>query len=50
MTPFEQGYAAFLSGKPIGANPFDVEVCPYSRGRWESGWYSAQFRRKEKQT
>lgn len=42
MTPFEQGYKAFLEGKPSDANPFEKESSPYSRKRWDCGWTRAQ--------
>lgn len=45
MTPFEQGYAAFLSGVGDKQNPFDAELCPYSRGRWADGWTTARAAR-----
>lgn len=45
MTPFEQGYAAFLSGIKIDANPFDGDASPRSRKRWEDGWKKARSNR-----
>lgn len=42
MTPFEQGYAAFLRGKGLNENPFSKETSPWSRGRWGEGWDKAQ--------
>jgi hypothetical protein len=36
MTPFEQGYAAFLSGKPKDANPFG-DATPWSANKWVDG-------------
>lgn len=48
MTPFEQGYAAFLAGKHVKANPFDKEVVPYSFKRWGEGWNKAYRDRQER--
>lgn len=48
MTPFEQGYKAFLEGMPIETNPFDGETCPYSRKRWDCGWSKAMADRRLK--
>lgn len=45
MTPFEQGYAAFLAGRRAEDNPFDDELTPYSRGRWTQGWTKARAAR-----
>lgn len=45
MTPFEQGYAAFLAGVELQKCPFDDD-CPYSRGRWTQGWMKARGDRK----
>lgn len=42
MTPFEQGYSAFLRGQGINENPFKKEASPYSRERWQAGWDKAQ--------
>jgi ribosome modulation factor len=41
LTPFEQGYAAFLAGSDKGDNPFDKETCPHSCKRWLQGWVAA---------
>jgi ribosome modulation factor len=46
MTPFEQGYAAFLAGVGKDDNPFDGEKCPHSRWRWDYGWARARGDRK----
>lgn len=46
MTPFEQGYAAFLSGAGQDDNPFDSETTPYSWGRWTCGWNKARLSRR----
>lgn len=46
MTPFEQGYKAFLDGVGQKENPFDGETCPNSRKRWEDGWVKARRERK----
>lgn len=45
MTPFEQGYAAFLNGVGIKENPFNGETCPNSRRRWDEGWKKARSNR-----
>ena len=50
MTPFEQGYAAFLKGLQRDENPFDKETGPYSMKRWADGWNKAYRTRQEKQT
>lgn len=42
ITPFEQGYAAFLRGIGLKENPFDGDVASCSRSRWEEGWNKAQ--------
>lgn len=42
MTPFEQGYKAFLDGVPKDKNPFDGEKSPNSMKRWEDGWVKAR--------
>lgn len=42
MTPFEQGYAAFLGGVSVEENPFDGETAPHSRKRWDEGWKKAR--------
>lgn len=46
MTPFEQGYDAFLKGVPKDKNPHDSEKCPVSLKRWEEGWVKARRERK----
>ena len=46
MTPFEQGYKAFLDGKQKEENEFDAEKCPNSHGRWIDGWTQARRDRK----
>ena len=48
MTPFEQGYKAFLEGVTAKENPFDDKTCPYSRKRWDCGWTMAQVDRRAK--
>ena len=50
MTPFEQGYAAFLAGLARNENPFDAEASPHSLKRWIDGWDKAYRARLEKQT
>lgn len=50
MTPFEQGYAAFLKGLKRDENPFDTEKCFFSYRRWVDGWNKAYRARAEKQT
>lgn len=50
MTPFEQGYAAFLKGLQREENPFDKEESPHSLKRWLEGWIKASRARQEKQT
>lgn len=44
ITPFEQGYAAFLKGIDKKDNPFDTEndTSPVSKRRWVDGWNKAQ--------
>ncbi|WP_448693515.1 hypothetical protein [Pseudomonas rhizophila] len=44
ITPFEQGYAAFLRGISQKENPFDTEndTSPASKRRWADGWNKAQ--------
>lgn len=44
ITPFEQGYAAFLRGAGLNQNPFDTEnsTSPVSKQRWIEGWNKAQ--------
>lgn len=37
MTPFEQGYAAFLRGQGLTENPFNKETSPHSLSRWNDG-------------
>ena len=49
MTPFEQGYAAFLSGMKREENPFGTDS-PHSLKRWNDGWNKAYRARMEKQT
>lgn len=50
MTPFEQGYRAFLNGLKRDENPFDKEHAPHSLKRWAEGWNKAYRARLEKQT
>lgn len=50
MTPFEQGYAAFLKGLQRDENPFDKNGSPWSMKRWAEGWNKAYRSRQEKQT
>jgi len=50
MTPFEQGYAAFLKGMQRDENPYDEEGSPWSLKRWVEGWNKAYRARQEKQT
>lgn len=47
MTPFEQGYAAFLKGLQRDENPFDKETGPYSMKRWTDGWNACLDKVKE---
>ena len=46
MTPFEQGYDAFLKGIPKDKNPFDEEKYPNSCKRWFAGHAKARSDRK----
>ncbi len=48
MTPFEQGYKAFLDGEKKDNNPFNADACPYSNKRWECGWGRAMADRRSK--
>jgi len=48
MTPFEQGYAAFLAGLKRQENPFDKDSAPHSLVRWIEGWNKAYRARQEK--
>lgn len=48
MTPFEQGYAAFLNGLARTENPFDKEDAPWSLKRWNDGWNKAYRARQER--
>lgn len=48
MTPYEVGYEAFLNGAGQKANPFDAEVAPHSRKRWDEGWKAANKRKAER--
>lgn len=50
MTPFEQGYAAFLKGLQRDENPFDKRDTPWSLLRWAQGWNKAYRARQEKQS
>lgn len=50
MTPFEQGYAAFLKGLTRQENPFDKNESPWSLGQWVKGWNKAYRARQEKAT
>lgn len=47
MTPFEQGYKAFLDGVPKDGNPFG-EGEPWSSGKWLAGWRRAAVDRRAK--
>lgn len=47
MTPFEQGYKAFLDGKPKDSNPFD-DKSPWSANKWIDGWTRARSDRRSK--
>jgi len=42
MTPFEQGYKAFLDGISQKENPFNSALSPYYHGRWIKGWNKAR--------
>lgn len=46
MTPFEQGYDAFLKGVPKENNPYDEEKTPYSCRHWFAGHARARKDRK----
>jgi len=46
MTPFEQGYDAFLKGVPKDKNPFDEKKSPHSCERWFAGHAKARMERK----
>lgn len=48
MTAFEQGYEAFLKGKPQEENPHDKEKSPWSLAAWNRGWQKAQSNRRAK--
>lgn len=48
LTPFEQGYAAFLRGDGEWRNPFGEETAPHSRKEWERGWTAAQRKQLER--
>lgn len=48
MTPYETGYEAFLNGLDVKSNPFDAEVAPHSRKRWDEGWRDARQRKIER--
>jgi len=50
MTPFEQGYAAFLKGLKRDENPFDEKSAPWGFSKWIAGWNKAYRARQEKQT
>lgn len=50
MTPFEQGYAAFLKGLKREENPFDKEESPHSLKRWIDGWNKGYRARAERAT
>lgn len=45
MTPFEQGYDAFLKGKSKDANKFGDKE-PWSRQKWDEGHNQAKRDRK----
>jgi ribosome modulation factor len=47
MTPFEQGYKAFLEGKPKDDNKF-TDKEPWSREKWSQGWARAQDDKRAK--
>ncbi|WP_454833279.1 hypothetical protein [Pseudomonas veronii] len=42
ITPFEQGFLAFIKGVGHKENPFDGEKSPVSNNRWAAGWNKAQ--------
>lgn len=42
MTPFEEGYAAYLRGDRQEMNKFDKEKAPHSHVRWDAGWKRAR--------
>lgn len=46
MTPFEQGYDAFLKGMPKDKNPYAEEKAPHSCKRWFAGHAKARRERK----
>jgi ribosome modulation factor len=46
MTPFEQGYKAFLDGEKKDNNPFNGDTCQRSNVRWIDGWTRARRDRK----
>jgi len=41
MTPFEEGYAAYLRRDLRQMNKFDKEKSPRSHVRWDAGWVRA---------
>lgn len=42
ITPFEQGFLAFLKGVGPKENPFDGDKSPVSNHCWAAGWNKAQ--------
>lgn len=48
MTPFEKGYAAFISGWSVNMNPFDKDMAPHGFKRWGDGWNKAYRARLER--
>jgi hypothetical protein len=48
MTAYETGYSAFLKGIDAKDNPFDAELAPFSRKRWDEGWTAARKRKADK--
>lgn len=45
MSPsYDEGYRAFLDGKPITAQP---HWCPYKAANWTQGWTDAEKEAKQ---
>ena len=47
-TPYGEGFAAFLSGKHIGLNPYYVTADFVKASEWDDGWmrsYNEHFGR-----
>lgn len=42
ISPFEQGFLAFIKGVSPKENPFCGDKSPVSNSRWAAGWNKAQ--------